>query len=574
MSDSLKIDCHVEIPMRDGVKLRADVYRPDDASKHPVILARLPYNKDLSPISLSLLSPIRAAKRGYIVVIQDTRGRFKSDGQFSLFAGEGEDGYDTVGWCASQPWSNGQVGMYGASYFGATQWLAATANPPALKAIVPTITASDYYEGWTYQGGAFQQGFIQFWTAGMATETITRLTDAPGDARSKLYGAIFGMPQAYRSLPLVDYAPATVSGLIDHYREWLKHPALDEYWERVRIESKYEQMDVSALHIGGWYDIFLEGTLRNFVGMRTKGRTARARQQQRLIVGPWLHGLFDRVVGEVDFGPSVLLDAVDPGGQHLQWFDHCLQGQPDNGAPVRIFVMGANVWRNENEWPLARSIPTRYYLAGDGSANSLRGDGQMLTQTPAREASDTFLYDPERPVPSRGGCTLMPGAQSAGPRDQRVVEERDDVLVYTSAPLSEPLEVTGTVEAVLYASTDGRDTDFTAKLVAVAPDGRAINLCDGIVRARYRNPLRRAELLEPGRIYEYRILLGSTSFLFAPGHRIRLEVSSSNFPRFDRNLNTGGDFATETMGRPAVQRVFHGGSRMSHVVLPVVPQKT
>jgi putative CocE/NonD family hydrolase len=572
MADSVKIDCNVDIPLRDGVKLRADIYRPDDTSSHPVLLARLPYNKDLSLISLSLLSPVRAARRGYVVVIQDTRGRFKSDGQFSLFAGEAEDGYDTVAWCAAQPWSNGQVGMYGASYFGATQWLTATANPPALKAIVPTITSSDYYEGWTYQGGAFQQGFIQFWAAGMATETLTRLSDAPADARSKLYGSIFGMHKAYWGLPLADFPPATVPGLIDHYREWLKHPALDDYWECVRIESKYEQIDVAALHIGGWYDIFLEGTLRNFVGMRTRGKSSRARQKQRLIVGPWLHGLIDRVVGEVDFGPSVLLDAVDLGGLHLQWFDHCLRDQPDNGAPVRIFVMGANIWRNENEWPLARAIPTRYYLTSDGSANSARGNGQLLSQPPVRTASDTFLYDPERPVPTRGGCTLMPGAQSAGPRDQRPVEERDDVLVYTAEPLTEPTEVTGTVEAIIYAATDGRDTDFTAKLVAVAPDGRALNLCDGIVRARYRNSLARAELLEPGRVYEYHIQLGSMSYLFAPGYCIRLEVSSSNFPRFDRNLNTGGDFATESVGRPAVQHVFHGGPRASYVVLPMVPR--
>ena len=571
MADSVKIDCNVEIPLRDGVKLRADVYRPDDNSSHPVLLARLPYNKDLSPISLSLLSPIRAARRGYVVVVQDTRGRFKSDGQFSFFAGEAEDGYDTVAWCAAQPWSSGQVGMYGASYFGATQWLAATATPPALKAIVPTITSSDYYEGWTYQGGAFQQGFIQFWTAGMATETLTRLSDAPADARSKLYGSIFGMHKAYWGLPLADFPPATVPGLIDHYREWLRHPALDDYWERVRIESKYEQIDVAALHIGGWYDIFLEGTLRNFAGMRAKGKSARARQKQRLVVGPWLHGLFDRVVGEVDFGPGVLPDAVDLGGLHLQWFDHCLRDQPDNGVPVRIFVMGANVWRNEHEWPLARAVPTRYYLTSSGSANSARGNGQLLSQPPTREASDTFLYDPERPVPTWGGCTLMPGAQSAGPRDQRPVEERDDVLVYTSAPLTEPTEVTGPVEAIIYAATDGRDTDFTAKLVAVAPDGRALNLCDGIVRARYRNSLARAELLEPGRVYEYHIQLGSTSYMFAPGYSIRLGVSSSNFPRFDRNLNTGGDFATESRGRPAVQRVFHGGARASCVVLPLVP---
>lgn len=572
MADSVKIDCNVAMPMRDGVKLRADVYRPDDAASHPVLLARLPYNKDLSPISLSLLSPIRAARRGYVVVIQDTRGRFKSDGQFSLFAGEAEDGSDTVAWCAAQPWSSGQVGMYGASYFGATQWLAAMANPPALKAIVPTITSSDYYEGWTYQGGAFQQGFIQFWTAGMATETLTRLSDAPPDARRKLYGSIFGIHKAYWGLPLADFPPATVPGLIDHYREWLRHPARDDYWERVRIESKYKRIDVAALHIGGWYDIFLEGTLRNFVGMRAQGKSARARHKQRLIVGPWLHGLFDRVVGEVDFGPGVLPDAVDLGGLHLQWFDHCLRDQPDSGAPVRIFVMGANVWRNENEWPLARVVPTPYYLTSGGAANNARGNGQLLGQPPTHAASDTFLYDPERPVPSWGGCTLMPGAQSAGPRDQRPVEERDDVLVYTSAPLTEPTEVTGPVETIVYAATDGRDTDFTAKLVAVAPDGRALNLCDGIVRARYRNSLTRAELLEPGRVYEYHIQLGSTSYMFAPGSRIRLEVSSSNFPRFDRNLNTGGDFATESIGRPAVQRVFHGGPRASCVMLPLVPQ--
>jgi putative CocE/NonD family hydrolase len=504
-------------------------------------------------------------------VVQDTRGRFKSDGQFSLFAGEAEDGYDTVAWCAVQPWANGQVGMYGASYFGATQWLTATANPPALKAMVPTITASGYHEGWTYQGGAFQQGFIQFWTAGMAVETLTRLPEAPPDARSKLYGTIFGIHEHYRQLPLMDFPPATVPGLIDHYREWLRHPSLDEYWEQWRIESRYKHMDVPALHIGGWYDIFLEGTLRNFVGMSTQGKSEHSRHKQRLLVGPWLHGPFDRVVGEVDFGPAVLPDAVDLGGVHLQWFDHCLRDLPDDGAPVRIFVMGPNVWRSENEWPLARAVPTRYYLTNQGGANSLRGNGSLMTQPVSHEGSDTFLYDPERPVPSWGGCTLMPGAQSAGPRDQQLVEERDDVLVYTSAPLTEPTEVTGSVEAIIYAATDGRDTDFTAKLVDVAPDGRALNICDGIIRARYRNSLAQAELLEPGGVYEYHIQLGSTSRVFASGHCIRLQVSSSNFPRFDRNLNTGGDFATETAGRPAVQRVFHGGAKGSCVILPVVP---
>lgn len=572
MGDSIKIDCHVEIPMRDGVTLRADVYRPDDATRHPVLLARLPYSKDLSPISLSLLSPIRAARRGYAVVMQDTRGRFKSEGRFSLFHGEAEDGYDTVEWCASQPWSNKQVGMYGASYFGATQWLAASAAPPALTAIVSTITASDYYEGWTYQGGAFQQGFIQFWTAGMATETITRLSEASPDARKKLYGSIFNMDEAYRRLPLTDFPPATEPGLMDHYRTWLNHPSLDAFWEQVRIESQYENIDVAALHIGGWYDIFLEGTLRNFMGMRTRGKSARAREKQRLIVGPWLHGLFDRIVGAVDFGPGALPDAVDLGGLHLTWFDHCFSGAPDAGAPVRIFVMGSNLWRNENEWPLARAIATRWYLSSAGRANSVRGNGRLVPQAPKHEVNDVFLYDPENPVPTTGGCTLMPGAQSKGPQEQGAVEERDDVLIYTSEPLSEPLEVTGSIEATIYAATDGHDTDFTAKLVVLTPDGKALNLCDGVLRARYRHSLSRPELLEPGRVYQYRIQLGSTSYAFAPGSCLRLEVSSSNFPRFDRNLNTGGESATESIGRPAVQRVFHGGVKASCLVLPVIPR--
>ena len=572
MADAITIDCHIDIPMRDGVTLRADVYRPDDTAQHPVLLARLPYNKDLSLITLSLLSPIRAAKHGYVVVIEDTRGRFKSDGHFVPFADEAQDGTDTIAWCASQPWSTGHVGMFGASYYGATQWLAATANPPALKAMVPTITSSGYHEGWTYQGGAFQQGFIQFWSAGLAVETLGRLSDTPGDARGKLYGTVFGIDDAYQQLPLNDFAPSTVPGLMDHYREWLRHPSLDDYWEQWRIESKYAEMDVPALHIGGWYDIFLEGTLRNYVGMRTYAKSAQTRERQRLFIGPWLHGLFDRVAGEVDFGPSVLLDAVNLGGMHLKWFDHCLRDEPDNSAPVRIFVMGANVWRNENEWPLARAVPTKCYLASGGSANSARGDGQLLDQPATRETSDTFLYDPDRPVPSWGGCTLFPGAQSAGPRDQRPVEERDDVLVYTSAPVIQPTEATGPVEAVIYAATDGQDTDFTAKLVAVAPDGRAINLCDGIIRARYRNSLSHPELLEPGQVYEYRIQLGSTSYVFAPGYCIRLEVASSNFPRFDRNLNTGGDLGVEDAGRAAVQRVVHGGARASHVVLPIIPQ--
>jgi putative CocE/NonD family hydrolase len=264
---------------------------------------------------------------------------------------------------------------------------------------------------------------------------------------------------------------------------------------------------------------------------------------------------------------------VDLGGLHLQWFEHCFNDTPDQGAPVRIFVMGENVWRNENEWPLARAVPTPFYLTSDGRANSVRGNGRLLAQPPARETRDIFLYDPENPVPTRGGCTLMPGAQSAGPRDQRTIEERDDVLVYTSEPLTTPLEVTGLVEAILYAATDGQDTDFTAKLVAVAPDGHALNLCDGILRARYRTSVARAELLEPGRVYEYRVQLGSTSYVFAPGFRVRLDVSSSNFPRFDRNLNTGGDFASESVGRPAVQQVLHSGVRASQVLLPVVPRQ-
>jgi hypothetical protein len=566
--------------MRDGTVLYADVYRPAAAGRYPVILLRTPYNKALPRTAYLQLDPMRAATRGYALVVQDTRGRYASEGEFYCFRHEIDDGYDTVEWAARAPWSDGNVGMYGASYMGATQWLAALARPPHLRCIVPMITASDYHEGWTYHGGAFSLGFNLSWTlSGLVLANFGHYTLPPGDAariRGELVEAVDRMGGPFGHLPLRDLPVLRQASLAEYYDDWLAHPEDDAYWRQWNIESRHGAIDVPALNIGGWYDIFLGGTLRNYVGMRAHGPTPAARSQ-RLIVGPWLHGvLWPNVNGEVDFVVLSQGLALDLDGILLRWYDHWLRGI-DTGMlaepPVKVFVMGENVWRDESAWPPAGARPTRYYLHGGGRANTLHGDGRLGPEAPAQGPSDHFLYDPRNPVPTRGGpLCCWPGAVPAGAYDQRPVEERPDVLVYTTLPLEAPVEVTGPVTLTLWAASSAEDTDFTAKLVDVEPCGYARNLTEGIVRARYRTSTERPVPIEPGRPYEYTIDLWATSNFFRAGHRIRLEISSSNFPRFDRNPNTGRLIAAETRLVPAMQTVFHDATRPSHLVLPIVPR--
>ncbi len=577
-STSIRTELNIPVAMRDGVLLFADVYRPDTDTKVPVLLQRTPYNKALGNTRVSNVDAIRAASHGYAVVIQDTRGRFASEGEFYPFLNEAEDGYDTVEWCAAQPWSSGKVGMYGRSYVGATQWLAAAAQPPSLAAIVPGITSSDYYEGWTYQGGALAWGFILSWTLGRLSlanlGAISRNHTVPDGAREALIQAVDNMGESFRSLPLEDF-PDLKGPLAPYFYDWITHATNDEYWRRWRIEDQWSKINVPALSMGGWHDIFLKGTCRNFTGMTKHGATPEARSGQRLLLGPWHHGPFAEESGEFYFGLAASGGAEDTDGVHLRWFDHWLKGE-DNGAdadsPVRIFVMGTNKWRNEQEWPLARAQYQDYYLHSQGKANTLNGDGSLSLDKPAGEAPDVYVYDPRDPVPTNGGglcCnqSFVPG----GAFDQREVEERPDVLVYSTAPLEADLEVTGHVSLTLYAATSGQDTDFTAKLVDVGPCGCARNLTDSIIRARYRESTETASAIQPDQVYEYTIDMVATSNVFLKGHQVRLEVSSSNFPRFDRNPNTGKEPWQETEPVAALQTICHSAQHPSRLTLPVIP---
>jgi putative CocE/NonD family hydrolase len=560
-SETVIVERDVPAKMRDGAILRADIYRPRADGKYPVLLQRTPYDKNTSR-SFAM----KAAARGYIVVVQDVRGRFTSDGEWYPFRHESQDGFDTIEWAAALPQSNGKVGMFGGSYVGATQLLAAIASPPHLSGIAPYETASNYHENWTYQGGAFVQWFNQSWTSVLAQNTLARRAAQDTNALNWK-----------DTLPLENYpvlAQADPQSLAPYYRDWLAHPNYDEYWKSVSLEENYSHIQVPVLHIAAWYDIFLGGTLRNYTLLKGRAGSEAVRNGQRLLVELGGHsGSSDqRKIGDVDFGPSA---PYDMDQLLLNWYDYLLKGQANAFAgekSVRIFVMGKNEWRDEDDWPLARAKSTRYFLHSDGKANGSAGDGQLSGQAPAAEPKDSYIYDPANPVPTIGGPLCCDSAHLApGPRDQRTAEARNDVLIYTTPAFAQNTEVTGPVSLDLFASTSTKDTDFTAKLVDVWPNGYAQNLTEGILRLRYRNSTERPELAKPGEVYHLTIDLWATSNVFLAGHRLRLEISSSNFPRFDRNLNTGETQATATKMQPATNTIYHDKEHPSALVLPLIP---
>jgi putative CocE/NonD family hydrolase len=562
----------VAMKTRDGVTLLADIYHPAGDGKYPVLLQRTPYNKANGDAFGR-----RAAARGYLVVIQDVRGRYTSEGEWYTFKHETEDGYDTVEWAAALPNSNGKVGMFGGSYVGATQMLAAVGHPPHLAGICPVVTASNYHENWTYQGGAFEQWFNQSWTSGLAQDTLDRAIRQATDAmlgRAVLPLNDYPLFNLKAPLAAKDMAPE----LAPYYLDWLRHPEYDGYWKQWAIEEQYASILVPALTIAAWYDLFQGGSLRNYVGLRDGAGNAEARKDQRLIVTIGGHAGFGRQVGSVDFGPEAVFDE---NAVTLDWYDYLFLGKQNqfaNGKPVRIFVMGENKWRDEDAWPLERAKATRYLLESGGKANGLSGDGALAVGDAAKAAAvgvaDTYVYDPANPVPTVGGPLCCDSAHLApGPMDQRPVEARPDVLVYSTPPLEQDVEVTGPVTLDLFAKSSAVDTDFTAKLVDVGPDGFARNLTEGILRARYRESTKgAAKPIVPGSVYEYKIDVWSTSNVFLKGHRIRLEVSSSNFPRFDRNLNTGKSAAESAAFVKATNTVLHDREHPSALVLPVVPR--
>lgn len=566
------------VRMRDGVVLATDVYRPAGGASVPAILQRTPYDKESSAIRNNAFELMRAVAAGYACLVQDTRGRYASEGTFRPFVDDAADGADTIAWAAAQPWCSGAVGTAGSSYLGAAQWRAAGDAPDALRAMVPYVTAADYHEGWTYQGGAFQLGFLLDWVYGRLAmgEATRRLGagEATADRLQALVEAYDAIDDHLLRLPLIDVPLA--AELAPYYLEWLEHPTYDGYWSAIAPKERYAAVRAPTLNIGGWYDIFLGGTIANYTGMRR--HASGGARRPRLVIGPWAHGAAFGSFAERSYGVASGYAAIDPTALHVRWFDRHLKGI-DNGAdgdaPVRIFVMGIDRWRDERDWPLPDTDFTRCYLHSAGHANTAAGDGALTFEAPRDEPHDTYRYDPRDPVPTLGGATRLTGsliAANGGPRDQRPLDSRADVLTFVTAPLERDLEVTGHVELVLYASSSVSDTDFTGKLVDVHPDGRAEILTDGILRARFRDSLSEPTPLVPGRVYELHIDVGATANVFRAGHRIRLDVSSSNFPRFDRNTNTGGTIAIEGADAlvDAVNCVFHDALRPSHLLLPVI----
>jgi putative CocE/NonD family hydrolase len=556
------LERNVAAKMRDGVTLRADIYRPKADGKFPVLLVRTPYDK-VSETNFGL----KGAARGYVVIAQDVRGRFTSDGEFYVFKNESLDGYDTVEWAAALPYSNGKVGMFGGSYVGATQMLAAIAKPPHLAGICPTVTASNYHDGWTYQGGAFEQWFNESWSMGLAENTMRR--------RVEETNALAGT----KTLPLTDFevlaAPSAV-GIAPYFKDWLAHPSFDAYWKQWSIEDHYGDIQVPVLSFAAWYDIFLGGSLKNYMRLKTEGGTEAAKHGQRLVVyvGGHAGGPENRRIGSVDFGEKL---PIDQDEMTLGWYDSIFKGVA-NGVekekPVKIFVMGKNQWRDEDDWPLARAKSTKYYLHSTGAgASGLTGSGTLSTSAPAEEKADQYVYDPSDAVPTIGGplCCGQPPPSGNGPQDQRPAEGRADVLVFTAPAFDKDFEVTGPVTLDLYVSTSTVDTDFTGMLVDVWPNGFAQNLTSGILRMRYRNSQEKPELANPGEMYHVTVDLWATSNVFLAGHKLRLEVSSSNFPRFDRNLNTGEIQARGTRMIKTTNMIYHDKAHPSALIVPVVP---
>jgi putative CocE/NonD family hydrolase len=550
------------VPMRDGVTLSADIYypaasstgeaAPDTTLRWPAVLTRTPYIK----ANPRMLEQGRwFAERGYVFVAMDVRGRGDSDGEFAPYASEGRDGYDSIEWIAAQAWSDGAVGTIGGSYLGRIQWLTAVERPPHLRAMVVAVPPSDpFVETPTGLPSPMNLCWIHY-TSGRQLQLMEAVD----------------WERVYDHLPLLTMDEAAGRGPQRRWRVEIEHARLDDYWRRICYQDKFDQMDVPALHISGWYDDEQIGTPLNFHGMTTHAATAEARRSQRLLMGPWGHNVNSTAkLGDVDFGSAALIDLR---GEQLTWFDRWLRGvgADEPTPPARIFIMGANVWRDEQEWPLARAISTRYHLRSAGRANSRFGDGALSPDAPpADEASDRYRYDPARPTPF---ITEATSSQIGGPDDYAAVQRRDDMLVYQTEPLSADIEVTGPISMDLYAASSAPDTDFMAMLLDVAPSGFAQRLTDGMVRARFREGMANPSLITPGAVYRYTIDCWNTAHVFRAGHRIAAQIASAAFPKYDRNLNTGATLGMTSEMAVAEQTIYHDAERPSAIILPIIPRE-
>ncbi|MFQ6053707.1 MAG: CocE/NonD family hydrolase [Candidatus Bathyarchaeia archaeon] len=539
--------------MRDGVELSVDVYLPGEEGSYPAVLIATPYDNTMkSHVDMARFF----VSHGYAFVVEDVRGRYDSGGVWRPFLQEGRDGYDTVEWMAEQPWCDGKIGMMGGSYRGWVQWATARLGPPHLTTMVPTAT-----------GGNYMREFPFFWGI-PALWILAWLNFVGGRTCQNVASPTIDWERVFRTLPL-EAMPEALGRDLPIWKEWLSHPNVDDYWRRVIFtEEDFRGIDLPVLHITGWYDGDQPGALFYYENMVEHSP---AGERQYLLVGPWDHAGTrnpQRTLRGVDFTAEAVMEMAEI---HLKWFDRWLKGsknEVDLWPKTRYFVMGENRWAGEDgPWPPEGAEPVRYYLHSGGAANTLWGDGSLSLEKPGDEAADEYVYNPEHPVVTTMTFDFY-GEKAETPLDNRYVLRRDDVLVYTSEPLGDRVLVCGRPIVELYASSNCRDTDWFATLSDVHPDGRSISVSQGALRARYRNSLERPELMRTGEVYRFRIQLYSTCIAFQPGHRIRLAVTSSDFPRYARNTNTGNDVATDTEIKIARNMVHHNERHPSNILLP------
>lgn len=570
---SVIIERAVPCPMRDGTVLSSDVYRPEGAERHPVLLQRTPYDKGFTSFTWLNFDPVRMADAGYVVVIQDVRGRFASGGEFrEMYAAETEDGADAVEWAAAQDWSNGHVGGYGTSYMGGAAWLAAVARPPALRAIA-TATSPGGFLASIRRAGALQLGALTTWTLAALGPDVLRRKLAAGAATpldfAELVADIDGLEAHLWKSPLVPFGPLDdrAGGIGPWFSRLAAEETEQERHRALSASGRHDQITAPVLQLAGWYDLLLGGDLEHFVGMRDHAATEEARDRSRLIVGPWSHGAFASTVAELDFGLRANGLALDLRGDltalHQRWFDQRLR-DIDTGIDaeprVQLFVMGENRWKGFDNWP-PPATSTSWYLQPDG--------GVTRGVPSAAQASSTFCLDPDNPVRSRGGALLMGAHYLRGPVEQTPTEDHPDVLVFTSPPLDEDMEVIGPVRAELWIETETLDSDVVVRLCDVHPDGRSFNVADGIQRLRFRDPQTAPEPMRPGHPELVEIDMWATAQLFRAGHRIRIHIAASDFPRYDRCPGTGENAAYAPAVLPQRNLVWHDATNASRLLLPV-----
>jgi uncharacterized protein len=579
MSSSIRYDQKLLMEARDGTKLASEVYRPGDGGKYPAIIMRTPYSGEMISGGSSYVKVLPTVQAGYALVIAYNRGRFGSEGKYDLRAPqaiEGADCYDTVEWVAAQPWCDGNIGMAGESALGTVQWRTARENPPHLKAIAPGIAGAPGAGGPEVADAPVNLNIAINLLLILAGDILDK-QDARGentaDARKMLAQVKNDPSLAYNYLPLKDVPQYNFPGIHELWRTVLgmsvsgqKPPVAEPY--------PFHQVKIPTLSVTSWYDPFARNSFYSYSKMITDGGSQYAREHQHILAGPWAHCKPQRVLGHVDFGPEA--DEAGSGAlQHiLSFFDKYLKGKDISLPAVRYFRMGSNTWHIASGWPLPGTDWQRFFLHSRGAANSCSGNGLLSRDELINEPADTYTYDPLNPVPTAGGRGgIVENGFLYGPVDQVYVEQRNDVLCYTSPEMKQDLEVTGPLELHLFASSSSIDTDFIAKLADVYPDGHAYNIADGVVRAKSRNSFTKHELLKPGEIVEFIFRLGHVSQLFRRGHRIRLDITSSNFPTFDRNMNTGNSIGEDAKGIPALQTVYHQPGYASYIDLPVIPAK-